>query len=107
PRSNESADPLCMRHSGSVFWSVAFALIVGLATALTFLPTLYNGFVNWDDPGLIVSNPRIRSLDWEHLKWMFTSFHMGPYEPLPLVSLALDYVAWGMDPRGFHLSSIL
>jgi tetratricopeptide (TPR) repeat protein len=38
---------------------------------------------------------------------MFTSFHMGPYEPLPILTLAIDYAIWGADPRGFHLTTLL
>jgi hypothetical protein len=37
---------------------------------------------------------------------MFTSFH-GVYIPLTWVSYALDYELWGMNPKGYHLSSLI
>jgi tetratricopeptide (TPR) repeat protein len=36
---------------------------------------------------------------------MFTSFHVGHYVPLTWVSFGLDYLLWGMDPFGYHLTN--
>jgi tetratricopeptide (TPR) repeat protein len=73
-----------------------------------FLPTLDNGFVNWDDPRAILDNPHLTELSAQSLRWMFTTFHMGPYQPLSWLSLALDHLIWGgFDPFGVHLTSIL
>lgn len=84
------------------------AACLGLA-ALVFLafgPALWAGFVNWDDPALITENPRYRGLSGEHLRWMFTTPLLGHYQPLTWVSYALDYLVWGMNPRGYHLTNI-
>ncbi len=88
-------------------WVVLFGLVVALMSSQPFLPALSNEFVNWDDPGLILENQQIRGLAWDQIKWMFTSFHLGPYQPLAWMSLALDYMIWGLNPLGFHLSSLL
>jgi protein O-mannosyl-transferase len=32
---------------------------------------------------------------------------MGPYQPLSWMSLGLDYLIWGMNPAGYHLTSLL
>ena len=32
---------------------------------------------------------------------------MGHYIPLTWLTLGLDYLVWGMDPRGYHLTSLL
>lgn len=90
---------------GVHFW--AFLLFVVLATLFVFHPALQNGFVNWDDDVNILENPHYRGLGWTQLKWMFTTFHMGPYQPLSWLSLGADYVVWGMSPFGYHLTSIL
>ncbi len=37
---------------------------------------------------------------------MFTSFHVGHYVPLTWVSFGLDYLVWGMDPFGYHLTNL-
>ena len=38
---------------------------------------------------------------------MFTAFHLGHYVPLTWITLGLDYVVWGMDPVGYHLTNLV
>ena len=82
-------------------------LLVALLTAVAFLPEFKNGFVGWDDYDNLLENPRFQGLDWTRLRWMFTTFHMSLYRPLTWVTLGLDYTLWGMDPFGYHLSSLI
>src|ERR1051326_3051319 len=49
-----------------------------------------------DDDTLYLKNPYFRGLGWGNLRWMFTTFLMGHYQPLTWVTLGLDYVIWGM-----------
>src|SRR5262249_29784432 len=72
-----------------------------------FSPALRNGFVNWDDFETIVENQNFRGFTWTHLRWMFTTFHLGHYQPLSWVTFGLDYWLWGMKPFGYHLTNIL
>ena len=37
---------------------------------------------------------------------MATTIHMGHWIPVTWLTLGLDYVLWGMDPRGYHLTSL-
>ncbi|HNW44638.1 MAG TPA: tetratricopeptide repeat protein [Elusimicrobiales bacterium] len=80
---------------------------VTLFTFLVFLPALKNGFVDLDDVFNFTENPGYRGLGWQQLKWMFTTSHMGPYQPLSWVTLGLDYLVWGMNPFGYHLTNII
>jgi hypothetical protein len=82
-------------------------VIVALLIGGAFLPTLQNGFVNWDDDKNFLLNPHYRGLGLNELRWMFTAFHEGHYIPLSWLTLGLDYLLWGMDPAGYHLSNIL
>ena len=84
-----------------------FAALVALITGLVFARALQNEFVDWDDVPTLVTNEHYRGFDREHLTWMFTTFHMGPYQPLSWFSYAIDYAIWGMDPRGYHLTNVL
>ena len=38
---------------------------------------------------------------------MWTTFHLGPYQPLSWMTYGLDYLVWGMRPLGYHLTSVL
>src|SRR5215470_13919431 len=79
---------------------------IALATLLAFWPVVPGEF-NWDDQASLVTNPHYRGLAWPQLRWMFTTTIMGHYVPLTWVSLGLNYVVGGMDPRGYHLTSLL
>src|SRR5262249_6863530 len=83
------------------------ALIIAAATLVVFWPVLGNQFVNWDDDKNFLVNPSFRGLGIANLRWMFTTFHLGHYHPLTWLSLGIDYVIWGLDPAGYHLSSLL
>jgi protein O-mannosyl-transferase len=81
--------------------------LVFVVTVACFAPALGNGFVAWDDDVNLMHNPRYRGLSPSHLRWMFTSTRGGHYDPLTWLTYAIDHTLWGMDPRGYHLTSIL
>lgn len=86
-------------------WSVALVLIA--AVFLTFAPALRNGFVNWDDDLTLTDNLAYRGLSAAHLRWMFTTTLAGHYQPLTWLTFAVDHALWGMNPSGYHLTSLL
>jgi tetratricopeptide (TPR) repeat protein len=69
--------------------------------------TLGFDFVEWDDTAEVVQNPAIRAFTLENLTAIFTRPVLDAYFPLMSVSFMLDYAIWGLDPRGFHLQSLL
>jgi protein O-mannosyl-transferase len=80
---------------------------IGFVTILAFAPGFGNEFVSWDDQKNFLENPHYRGLGWAQLKWMWTTFHLGHYVPLSWMTLGLDYELWGMNPTGYHATSIL
>src|SRR2546430_399980 len=80
--------------------------MIALVTFAAFLPTLQNQFVNWDDDKNFLDNPHYRGLGWTRLRWMWTT-HLGHYIPLTWMTLGLDYLLWGMNPLGYHLTNLL
>ena len=82
-------------------------LITATFTFAAFSPVLWNQFVDWDDYENLLNNPAYRGLGWNQLRWMWTTFHMGPYQPLSWMTLGLDYIVWGMNPFGYHLTSLI
>jgi tetratricopeptide (TPR) repeat protein len=81
--------------------------IVALVTFATFLPVLRNDFIDLDDYSNLVDNPHYRGLGWTQLSWMFTTFYNGHYRPLTWMTLGFDYLIWGMNPVGYHLTSLI
>lgn len=80
---------------------------IAIIIFIVFLPSLENGFVNWDDDVSFLNNPYYRGLGWEQLKWMWTSPFFGHYVPLTWMTYGLDYILWGMDPFGYHFTSLV
>ena len=85
---------------------VAAPLIVGVLSFLAFLPALTNGFVAWDDGLTLYNNPHYRGLGWSQLRWMFTTVHHSHYIPVTWLTFGADYLVWGMNPVGYHLTSL-
>src|SRR5882672_2797275 len=81
--------------------------LVAASTAAAFLPALRGEFLYWDDDQNFLANPSYRGLSLASLKWMATTFLLGHWHPLTWLTLALDYGVWGMNPAGYHLTSIL
>src|SRR5881409_3840598 len=81
-------------------------LLIALVTFAAFLPVLQNQFVDWDDQRNFLDNHHYRGLGWTHLRWMWTT-HLGHYIPLTWMTLGLDYLLWGMNPVGYHLTNLL
>src|SRR5437899_1214635 len=98
----EPAAPSLTQRGGS--WLVP--VLIALVTFAAFLPTLNNQFVDWDDQRNFLENPHYRGLAWTHLRWMWTT-HQGHYIPLTWMTLGLDYLLWGMNPLGYHLTNLL
>jgi len=86
---------------------ILIPIAVALVSALTFLPALDGQFVTWDDNVMLTGNTAFRGFGAENIRWMFTSTLMGHYMPLTWLSFAASYALGGMDPRGFHLASLL
>jgi hypothetical protein len=83
-------------------------LLIALLAGATFAPTLRNGFLplGFDD-GLILDTVAIRALNWTNLRSLFTELNQAHYVPLTLLSFAIDYQLWGLDPFGYHLTNVL
>lgn len=79
---------------------------IALLSAAVFWPAVGGPFLQWDDVGNIVTNPHLAGWSWDSLRWMWSTHHQGPYQPLSWMSLAFDRQVWGLQPLGFHLTSI-
>ena len=81
--------------------------VLALVCAAAFLPALQNGFVDWDDDSNFLENEGYRGLGWSQLRWMLTATLNGLYIPLTWITLGFDYVVSGMNPAGYHATSLI
>ena len=88
-------------------WGWLVPVLTALVTFAAFLPTLNNQFVDWDDHHNLLDNPHYRGLGWTQIRWMWTTFYMGHWLPLTWMSFGLDYLVWGLEPLGYHLTNLV
>ena len=86
-------------------------LLILAATFFLYLPCLRYGFV-YDDQVQIVTNPRIASWSYlpayfQHHVWIQISTTGSYYRPLFLLWLRINHVLWGMNPVGWHATSLV
>jgi protein O-mannosyl-transferase len=90
---------------GLLCWLIPCVIV--LITGATFFPVLNNQFVNLDDRVNLLGNPSYRGLGLAQFRWMFTTFHNSLYRPITWVTFGADYLLWGMEPFGYHLTSLI
>ncbi|MDH7601885.1 MAG: tetratricopeptide repeat protein [Armatimonadota bacterium] len=92
-----------------VFLTIAL-ICAGLAAvvAIVYLPVLDADFVGYDDELYVTRNPYVQAGPTaESLLWAFTTFAAGNWHPLTWISHMLDCAAYGLDPRGHHLTNLI
>ncbi len=81
------------------------AALAALVAFVVVLPVIRNGWTNWDDAELLLEHAQWRGLGPDHLRWMWTSFRLGHYQPLTWMSYAIDHALWGLNAAGVHLGN--
>lgn len=93
------------RGSARISWWILVAVVA--ATCVAYLPSLGNGFTNWDDPVYVTGNTLVMGPLVRNLGSLLTTPVSLNYHPLTMLSLALDRSVQGAGPRGFHLTNLL
>jgi hypothetical protein len=85
---------------------VLTVVLLALLAAGLYMNSLDNLFTNWDDQ-LIFENYQIRGLDWRSISAIFTPIRAATYQPIRVLSYAVDYHFWELNPLGYHITNIL
>jgi hypothetical protein len=101
-----------VRPSGKIAIWISATLIV--VTLLIFGQSVRYGFISFDDDRYVDHNPALTAgLSFKGLTWALTtnltrlSESAEYWEPLTLLSRLADYQAYGFQPGGHHLTSVL
>ncbi len=81
------------------------ALLLAL-TLLSFSSIAGNKFLLLDDPHYIAGNPHVQAITWSNIKWAFTNSAMAQWHPLTWLLHMVQFHFFGMDPAGYHLTSL-
>ncbi|HEY6873054.1 MAG TPA: tetratricopeptide repeat protein [Geobacteraceae bacterium] len=83
-------------------------LVLLAATGAVYGQSLGHEFlITWDDQKYVTGNEAVRGFTAAHLKTAFSTFYIGNYAPLQIVSYMADYTVWGMRAAGFILTNII
>jgi protein O-mannosyl-transferase len=85
---------------------IIFLSLIILLTIITFCNSLFNEFINYDDPGYITENDLIRGLSFQNLKLILSSFVMGNYHPFVVLCDAIVYYFFRLNPIPYHCLSL-
>jgi len=76
-------------------------------TYLSFSPSIKAGFINWDDNEYVTENPDIRSLSFDNIKKISSSFYVGCYLPITMLSYSIEYHYYKLDPHIYHSVNLI
>lgn len=86
-------------------WSFFILLMI---TIVLYYPSLQNDFLaSWDDDAYIINNPDVHGLTTENCKKIFSSYYVGNYQPLSMLSYAIEVSVAGLNPMVFHATNML
>ena len=85
-------------------WKILFLIV---ATFLAYFPVTSHDFVNWDDIVYIMNNDMITAVTWINLKKILSTYFMGNYHPLILLSFLFDFHFFRFSAPGYHIHNLL
>jgi tetratricopeptide (TPR) repeat protein len=92
------------RQGDPFLLSLALCALVVLA----YLPSLRNGFVNFDDRPFVYENSHVQQgLSAASIGWAFRTIEGSFWHPLTWLSFMVDRQLFGQEPWGFHLTNLL
>ena len=87
---------------------LALAASLLLLTLAAYYPVARLPFINYDDDLYVTRNVNVQSgVNWQAVRWAFTTYHTSNWHPLTWLSHALDCQLFGLNPAGPHLTNLL
>ncbi|MDP4266743.1 MAG: tetratricopeptide repeat protein [Bacteroidota bacterium] len=87
--------------------TIYLAIAVLILTFISYVPCLSFDFTNLDDQYYIINNPDIKGFSFKNLKLIFTNYYVGHYQPIAMLTYALDFKLMGLNPFIYHFTSFL
>jgi protein O-mannosyl-transferase len=90
------------------YLSLLLAFLLAMATFALYLPSLQNGFINYDDPAYVTKNLHVQQgITLESISWAFRATVEANWHPLTWISHMVDFQLFQLNPGGHHLTNLL
>ena len=100
--------PVTRQQTASRREQWATAALLALGTLALYLPSLRDGFINYDDNYYVTANLHVlRGLSWNNLGWAMRTITYGNWHPLTWMAHMAEVQLFGLNPAGYHLASVL
>lgn len=81
--------------------------IIIAITGMVYSGCLNNAILNFDDLEYYNMYPEVINLSFASVKKIFTSYYLIMYQPLPVLTFAINYATTGIDPVPIHLVNVV
>ena len=83
-------------------------LLLVAATLMVYGRILGHDFIfNWDDSAYIIDNEAVQGFSLDHIRTVFSSYYVGNYSPVQMLSYMLDHSLWGLRAGGYLFTNLL
>lgn len=90
----------------SRYFGLILILISVVWTFLLYFQIVSFDFVNWDDNAYVFQNNDITELSPASISKFFSSFYLGMYQPIIMLSFALEFSLAGLNPAIYHSTNL-
>jgi Tfp pilus assembly protein PilF len=80
-------------------------MLVGLL--FIYHRTFHYPFTDWDDTKYVAENNDLDALSWDQVRLQFTSYAVGNYHPVTMLSYACEISLFGRDPEVMHRTNVI
>lgn len=77
-----------------------------ILTALLYSNSLNNDILNFDDVEYFSLYPEVLQLSWASVVKYFSGYYVLMYQPLPILTFAINYAMSGLDTTPLHLLNL-
>lgn len=82
-------------------------ILLVMAVIAVYGQVIQHQFISFDDYLHIVDNPHVREgVTLQGLRWAFTTYHAGNWQPMTWITHMLDCGLYGLNPAGHHWTNL-
>jgi Flp pilus assembly protein TadD len=81
-------------------------LVILILTTLVYSASLHYSILSFDDVDYFFNYQDILHLSWKSFRFYFSNYYLLMYQPLPVLSFAINYATTGLNTLPMHLVNL-